>query len=63
MSKRLWGTYLLGVEPILVFEHDGALLLSLAEVPPGFAARAVPAADGFRLEGGDPTRQLLRVPE
>ena len=53
MSERLWGTYLLGVEPILVFEHDGALVLSLAEVPPEFAARAVPAADGFRLEGGD----------
>ncbi len=53
MSERLWGTYVLGVEPILVFEHDGALVLSLAEVPPEFAARAVPAADGFRLEGGD----------
>ena len=53
VSERLSGTYLLGVEPILVFEHDGALVLSLAEVPPEFAARAVPAADGFRLEGGD----------
>jgi hypothetical protein len=53
VSERLRGTYLLGVEPILVFEHDGSLVLSLAGVPPEFAARAVPAAEGFRLEGGD----------
>jgi hypothetical protein len=53
VNERLWGTYLLGVEPLLVFEHDGELVLSLAEVPHQFAARAVPAGDGFRLEGGD----------
>jgi hypothetical protein len=53
VSERLWGTYLLGVEPIFVSEHDGAIVLSLAEVPPDFAARVVPAAEGFRLEGGD----------
>jgi hypothetical protein len=52
VSERLWGTYVLGVEPILVFEHDGDLVLSLAEVPPEFAARLVSAGEGFRLEGG-----------
>jgi len=50
--ERLTGTYLLGLEPMLVFEFEGGLAVAPAGVPPELAARVVPAADGFRLEGG-----------
>jgi hypothetical protein len=50
--ERLTGTYLLGLEPMLVFELEGGLAAAPVGVPPEFAARVVPAADGFRLEGG-----------
>lgn len=54
MSRnRLTGTYLLGLEPVFVFEHEGDLVVSGAGVPPEYASRLVPDADAFRVEGGE----------
>jgi len=50
--ERLTGTYLLGVEPLIVAEQDGDLVLSALGVPPEFAARIVENGGGFRVEGG-----------
>lgn len=51
-ETRLTGTYLLGLEPIYVFEHDGDLVMTFPGVPAPFAARVIPEGDHFRLEGG-----------
>ena len=51
-DDRLKGTYLLGVEPLFVDEHDGDLVVSGAGVPREFAARVVPARSAVRVEGG-----------
>jgi hypothetical protein len=50
--ERLTGTYLLGVEPLIVAVHDGDLVLSTLGVPPEFAARLEKDGDAFRIEGG-----------
>jgi hypothetical protein len=50
--ERLLGTYLLGVEPLIVAEHHGDLVLSTLGVPPEFAARIVVDGSGFRVKGG-----------
>jgi hypothetical protein len=54
-SSRLLGTYLLGVEPLLVVEHEGGLGVATLGVPPDFVAPLVPDGDAFRVggEGGD----------
>ena len=65
--ERLTGTYLLGVEPLIVAEYHGDLVLSTLGVPPEFAARIVENGGGFRMEGGGvppvvhapPTREAL----
>jgi hypothetical protein len=51
-AEQLTGTYLLGPEPLLVYEYDDGLVLSTLGVPPEFAARIVSAGEGFRVEGG-----------
>ena len=50
--ERLTGTYLLGVEPLIVAEYHGDLVLSALGVPPEFAARIVENGGGFRVDGG-----------
>ena len=52
-SSRLLGTYLLGVEPLLVVEHDGGLALAMLGVPPDFVAPLVPDGDSFRVSRGE----------
>jgi hypothetical protein len=53
VNGRLVGTYLFGMEPVFVFEHEEGLALAMAEVPPEFAVRLEPDVDGFRLVGGE----------
>jgi hypothetical protein len=49
---RLTGTYLLGIEPLIVARGKDGLVLSGAGVPPEFAARVIADGDRFRVEGG-----------
>jgi hypothetical protein len=52
-SSRLLGTYLVGVEPLLVVEHEGGLGVSMLGVPPDFVAPLVPDGAVFRAAGGE----------
>jgi hypothetical protein len=52
-TSRLLGTYLLGVEPLLVVEHDGGLALAMLGVPPDFVAPLSPDGDSFRVSRGE----------
>ena len=50
--SRLAGTYLLGMEPLLVFDDEAGTALAFAGVAREYAARLVPAGDGYKLQGG-----------
>jgi hypothetical protein len=50
---RLTGTYMLGLEPVFVFERDGDLMVSGAGVPAEYASRLVSDGNAFRVEGGE----------
>lgn len=62
-SHHLTGTYLLGLEPMAVFEDEGGLVVALTGVPPAFGARLVAEGDHFRLEGGQLGGSTVRFAE
>jgi hypothetical protein len=50
--ERVTGTYLLGLEPLIVDVYDDGLVLAGLGVPREFAARIVSAGEALRVEGG-----------
>lgn len=62
-SNRLTGTYLLGIEPMFVFDYEGDLVIAFTGVPREFAARLVAEGNAFRWEGGQLDGSLVTFEE